>query len=140
MDRLIKRYENRKMYDTTDGSYVSLDDIKKTIRNGETIKVIDNNSEEDITVHTLTQIVLEESKNGRNPFSSDLLHNAIRWSNNMIDEGIEHVKHQLDEFMPKSLHNFLNRRAEKTTDKDIDELHKRVEQLEESIKKLSDSD
>jgi len=136
MERLIKRYENRKMYDTEEGSYVSLDDIKSMVRDGETIKVIDNTNDDDLTVQVLTQIVLEETKDGRNPFSSDLLHNAIRWSNNVLDEGIEQVKHRLDDFVPKSIQNIINRTSSK--EQEFKELRNRVEHLEHMLNTMTE--
>lgn len=133
-EKVIKRYENRKMYDTTEGSYVTLDDIKKMVRQGDTIKVIDNTNDDDITVQTLTQIVLEETKNGRNPFSSDLLHNAIRWSNEMLDEGFEQVKHRLDDLFPASVQDFLHGKSSQKDE--FNQLKNRVEQLESSLQKM----
>jgi len=133
-EKIIKRYENRKMYDTTEGSYVTLDDIKKMVRQGNTIKVIDNTNDDDITVQTLTQIVLEETKNGRNPFSSNLLHNAIRWSNEMLDEGFEQVKHRLDDLFPESVQDFLHGKSSRRDE--FKQLKNRVEQLEASLQKM----
>lgn len=134
MEKVIKRYENRKMYDTSQGSYVSLDDIKEMVRSGDTIKVVDNTNDEDITVQTLTQIVLEESKNGRNPFSSNMLHNVIRWSNNMFDEGFEQVKHRLDDLFPESIQDFLHGKSSKKDE--FNQLKNRVEQLESSLQQM----
>ncbi len=56
--KTIKRYGNRKLYDTEQSSYVVLQDIEKMIRNSENIQVIDNETKKDITAPTLAQIIL----------------------------------------------------------------------------------
>ncbi len=58
MQRIIKRYQNRKLYDTKESSYVSLKTIEEMIRQGEDLKIIDNKSGEDITHQILVQIIL----------------------------------------------------------------------------------
>lgn len=60
--RVIKRYANRKLYDTQSSQYVTLDQIAQMIRVGEEVKVLDNNSKEDLTSVTLAQIIFEEEK------------------------------------------------------------------------------
>ncbi len=60
--KIIKRYQNRKLYDTQQSCYVTLDDIAKMIRNNEEVMVIDNKSKNDITAATLTQIIFESEK------------------------------------------------------------------------------
>ena len=62
MIRLIKRYESRKLYDTEESRYVSLDEIAEWVRTGQEVKVIDNASADDVTAQTLTQIILEEQR------------------------------------------------------------------------------
>jgi polyhydroxyalkanoate synthesis repressor PhaR len=68
--RVIKRYANRKLYDTRDSKYVTLDRIAEFVRNGEEVKVLDNRSKKDLTKVTLAQIIYEEQKSG----------NATAWS------------------------------------------------------------
>jgi polyhydroxyalkanoate synthesis repressor PhaR len=68
--RVIKRYANRKLYDTQDSKYVTLDRIAELVRNGEEVKVLDNKSQKDMTKVTLAQIIYEEQKSG----------NATAWS------------------------------------------------------------
>ena len=62
--RIIKRYANRKLYDTQRSRYVTLDQIAAMIRAGEDVKIVDNNSKDDLTALTLTQILFEEEKKG----------------------------------------------------------------------------
>ena len=60
--KIIKRYQNRKLYDTQQSCYVTLEDIAKMIRNNEDVMVIDNKTKNDITSATLTQIIFEAEK------------------------------------------------------------------------------
>lgn len=62
--RVIKRYANRKLYDTQRSRYVTLEQIAEMIRAGEDVRIVDNNSKEDLTALTLTQILFEEEKKG----------------------------------------------------------------------------
>src|ERR1044071_118158 len=60
--RIIKRYANRKLYDTEHSRYVTLDQISEMIRNGDDVKIVDNKTKEDLTTATLAQIIFEEKK------------------------------------------------------------------------------
>src|SRR6266487_5455578 len=60
--RVIKRYSNRKLYDTKDSRYVTLLQIADMVRSSEDVQIIDNNSKEDLTEVTLAQIIYEEQK------------------------------------------------------------------------------
>lgn len=76
--RIIKRYQNRKLYDTTDSCYVTLEDIGELVRQGEDIKVIDNSSKEDLTSVTLSQILFEEEKKQKSSLPLTTLTNLVR--------------------------------------------------------------
>jgi polyhydroxyalkanoate synthesis repressor PhaR len=60
--RVIKRYSNRKLYDTVESRYVTLPQIAQLVRKGEDVRIIDNNSKEDLTSVTLAQILYEEER------------------------------------------------------------------------------
>ncbi|HEY8926701.1 MAG TPA: polyhydroxyalkanoate synthesis regulator DNA-binding domain-containing protein [Polyangia bacterium] len=60
--RTIKRYANRKLYDTRDSRYVTLDHIAAMVREGDDVKVVDNTTRADLTTATLAQIIFEEEK------------------------------------------------------------------------------
>jgi len=136
MNRTIKRYENRKLYDTEDRRYVSLEEIADLVRRGVNVQVMDNNSGDDITTQTLTQVILEEGKKGRNPLSKDLLHDVIRLGSDLLDGGMQKIRHGIDRVMPSSLNKILggNNSADP---EDLKRLKEKVESLEELIKKLA---
>src|SRR5262244_583060 len=60
--KVIKRYTNRKLYDTVESRYVTLDEIGEMIKQGLEVKIVDNRSKEDLTSVTLAQIIFEEEK------------------------------------------------------------------------------
>jgi polyhydroxyalkanoate synthesis repressor PhaR len=89
---VIKRYPNRKLYDTEAKRYITLDQITQLIQNGVEIQVIDHESGEDLTNLTLTQIILEQEKKSANGFVPRvLLTNLIRTSGDTLD----HVRRSL---------------------------------------------
>ncbi|MGD0835682.1 MAG: polyhydroxyalkanoate synthesis regulator DNA-binding domain-containing protein [Polyangia bacterium] len=64
MARIIRRYVNRKLYDTHESHYVTLAKVAELIRAGEDIQVIDHANQKDITTATIAQIIFEEEKSG----------------------------------------------------------------------------
>ena len=78
MIRLIKRYGSRKLYDTEESRYVSLDELAGWIRTGQQIRVVDNKTSDDVTAQTLTQIISEEGRKGVSLLPNEVLHELIR--------------------------------------------------------------
>ena len=78
-DRLIKKYPNRRLYDTQTSSYITLTDVKQLVLANEEFTVVDAKSEEDLTRSILLQIILEEEANGVPMFSSSVLAQIIRY-------------------------------------------------------------
>ena len=76
--RLIKKYPNRRLYDTKTSSYITLADVKQMVVKQEEFQVIDAKSGDDLTRQILLQIILEEESGGVPMFSSDLLSQMIR--------------------------------------------------------------
>jgi len=76
--KIIKRYQNRKLYDTHESSYVTLDEISKMIKGGEDLRVIDNKTKNDITAATLTQLLYESERKLKTQPSVELLKEIIR--------------------------------------------------------------
>ena len=76
--KIIKKYGNRKLYDTQQSSYVVLKDIEKMIRNKEDIQIIDNETQDDITIPTLTQIIFSSEKKSKVAPPINILKSIIR--------------------------------------------------------------
>ena len=82
--RIIKRYQNRKLYDTQQSCYVTLDEISQMIRGGDDLVVIDNKTKNDITYSTLTQLLFENEKRNNNGAPVGLLKEIIRTGDGSI--------------------------------------------------------
>lgn len=76
--RIIKKYPNRRLYDTEDSKYITLDDVKKLVLNGVDFIVKDVKTEEDLTRNILLQIISEQEHDGEPFFSTELLTQIIR--------------------------------------------------------------
>jgi polyhydroxyalkanoate synthesis repressor PhaR len=76
--RLIKKYPNRRLYDTKTSSYITLADVKQMVLKQEEFQVVDAKSGDDLTRAILLQIILDEESGGMPLFSSDLLSQLIR--------------------------------------------------------------
>ena len=77
--RIIKKYGNRRLYDTSRSGYVNLEDVIAMIRGGESIQVVEAKSGEDLTRHVLLQALMESSE-AAGLFPPGLLHRIIRYS------------------------------------------------------------
>ena len=75
--KVIKRYTNRKLYDTVESRYVTLDEIAAMIKEGVEVQIVDNRTKEDLTSVTLAQIIFEEEKK-RNRMPLTVLREIIR--------------------------------------------------------------
>jgi len=76
--RLIKKYPNRRLYDTKTSSYITLADVKQMVLKNEDFQVLDAKTNEDLSRQILLQIILDEESGGMPMFSSDLLSQMIR--------------------------------------------------------------
>ncbi len=101
MAKVVKRYGNRKLYDTGLSRYVTLEEIGQMIKDGEDVKVIDNRTKEDLTSLTLTQIILEEEKQKKGILPLSVLRDLIQQGGESISE-----------FLQKSLHSFSGVKSE----------------------------
>lgn len=139
---IIKRYQNRKLYDTQNSTYVTLDDIANMIKVGEDVKIIDNKSKNDLTSVTLTQIIFEEEKKNKSLLPLVALRKIIQegggtikdFFEKTIDTGVtsiskakegagEVIDRIKDKFTPDEEGNILQEVLHKTQDfsKKIDE-------------------
>jgi polyhydroxyalkanoate synthesis repressor PhaR len=78
MSRLIKRYGNRKLYDTQESRYVTLEAIATFVKQGEEVRVVDNDTGEDLTAVSFAQIILEEERRRSGLLSLPMLRKIIQ--------------------------------------------------------------
>ncbi len=136
--KIIKRYQNRKLYDTQQSCYVTLDDIAKMIRNNEEVTVIDNKTKRDITASTLSQIIFEAEKKAGDYAPLYVLRDIIQNSNGSMssylaklevftpEEKETPVKELVKDFLEKGPRSYddmksnLENRVAKATEKTAD--------------------
>ena len=82
--RLIKKYPNRRLYDTKTSSYITLVDVKQMVLKQEEFQAVDAKTGEDLTRQILLQIILEEESSGSPMFTSDALSQMIRTYGNAM--------------------------------------------------------
>ena len=133
MARIIKRYDNRKLYDPTASSYVSLEDLARLIRQGEEIQVLDNATGEDITSQTLARIITEEGRQGHTPVPSEVLHEMVRWGGKVVNTGKEQVGKGLDRLVQSSIERLGITRPGA---EELSALRARLEELEARLAEL----
>ncbi|MBU3539261.1 polyhydroxyalkanoate synthesis repressor PhaR [Polynucleobacter sp. UK-Gri1-W3] len=100
-DRLIKKYPNRRLYDTQTSTYVTLSDIKNLVMATEVFKVVDAKTEEDLTRNILLQIILEEEAGGAPVFSTQMLSQIIRFYGNSM-QGL------MGNYLEKTMQSFVD--------------------------------
>ena len=110
---VIKKYENRRLYDTTNSRYVNLDEVAQLLQQGNDVQVLDAASGEDITRLILTQIIVEDAKTPESNFPLDLLRQMVVASGRASQESaLKYMKTMLDLYqstyraMPSPLNPF----------------------------------
>ncbi|MFI5210418.1 MAG: polyhydroxyalkanoate synthesis regulator DNA-binding domain-containing protein [Gemmatimonadales bacterium] len=98
MIRLIKRYGggSRKLYDTEESRYVSLEEIAGWIRQGQQLRIVDSKTAEDVTAATLAQVIYEGEKRGVSFLSGDFLHQIIRRGGRAVSEQVDQLQAGVD--------------------------------------------
>jgi polyhydroxyalkanoate synthesis repressor PhaR len=144
---LIKKYANRKLYDTRTSRYITLEGIAQLVRDGHEIKVVDRDDGRDLTQVTLSQVVLEEEKRGPARLvdaGGEMLHDRgqalldyVRKTLNVptdLRNQVERRREGLESVMDDTIEQTL-RRLRIPTRKDIDRINERLDRLSVQIKK-----
>ncbi len=105
--RIIKKYPNRRLYDTAISSYITLHDVRRLVTEGVSFQVVDVRSKEDITRSILLQIIAEQEESGEPIFTSDALTSIIR----AYGKNIENV---MGDFLERSLEVFTEQQQAMT--------------------------
>ena len=98
--RLIKKYPNRRLYDTAISSYITLEDVKRLVLDYEKFRVIDAKTKDDITRSILLQIISEEEEQGSPIFTTEVLAHIIRFYGDTL-QGM------MGTYLEKSLQSFV---------------------------------
>ena len=94
---LIKKYENRRLYDTTNSRYINLEEVAQILQRGDDVRVVDATSGEDITRLILTQIIVEDAKTPGSNFPLDVLRQMVIASGKASQESaLKYMKAMLE--------------------------------------------
>jgi len=139
----VKKYANRRLYDTLHSCYVNLRQIADLIREGHTVEVVDASTGEDLSKVILTQIILEEEKDQRNLLPVDFLHRIIQEGESaygqFLEKGLEaglQAYRTAQQQMETALRGWMQpwrELSESDSRKEIQALRERVLQLEASL-------
>ena len=153
---LIRKYANRRMYNATAGKYVNLQDIADLIRGGAELQVVDARTGEDLTRVVLTQIILEDAKDQPTGLPLELLRQLIIASDragrefimwylksafdayHRVQDTIQAGFHEARAAALSPLHlvqNLLGTTATQETNGELEQLRRRVAELEETLRK-----
>ena len=151
---LIRKYPNRRLYNTSSGTYVNLNDLAALIRKGEDVQVVDAKTGEDLTRIVLTQIIVEDAKDAPTGLPLELLRQLILASDRAGQEFImwylksafdtyekvqDAVQHRLQDvrsaaLSPLNVVKNLLTVPETNADQELEQLRRRVADLEQQRK------
>ena len=97
---ILKKYSNRRLYDTRNSCYVTLEDVAGMIRSGQQVQILDVGTKEDVTAFILTQIILEAAKRKNSLLPVPVLHLIICYGDNALGEFF-------DKYFQKTIQNYL---------------------------------
>ncbi len=101
---LLKKYANRRLYDTEKSAYITLGQVADMIREGRQVHVVDAKTEEDMTAFILTQIIVEEARNNNSLLPVTLLHLIIQYGETVLNEFF-------DKYLELTIRNYLSYKA-----------------------------
>ena len=145
MARLIKRYGSRKLYDTAESRYVSLDEVAAFVRDGDEVEVLDNKSGADVTATILTQIISEEGRNGRSLLTAHFLHDllrvgerALKAGERVVETGLTQARRGVDDLASRAVDRIRPGGLVGEVRDEMDRLRARLDGLERSLTDLDD--
>lgn len=97
---LIKKYPNRRLYNTESSEYITVKDVAELIKSGFRVEVKDVNTGEDVTALVLTQIIMDKAKSNQGLLPVSLLHLVIQFGENLLHEFFE-------KYLEKTMENYL---------------------------------
>lgn len=135
MIRVVKRYGggSRKLYDTEESRYVSLEEISEWIGEGQEIQVLDSATGEDVTAQVLAQTLFEDHKRGHSVLPTEFLHDVIRKGHQAFNERVEQVQAGVERLVQSSLDRVS---FSAPMQKDMDQLKARLAELEAALADL----
>ena len=97
---IVKKYPNRRLYDTQTSAYITLEELCQRVKTGEEFKVVDAKTNQDLTNQILTQIILEQEIKGASLLPTEFLRSAIRFYDNKMNNVFQ-------QYLDASMKNFM---------------------------------
>ena len=97
---ILKKYSNRRLYDTHNSRYVTLEDVTGLIKSGNQVEIIDASTKEDVTAFILTQVILEEARKKKILLPEPVLHLIIQHGDGALSDFF-------DKYFQKTIQNYL---------------------------------
>lgn len=140
--KIIKRYSNRKLYDTERSTYITLDEIKEMVKRGDDLRIIDNSTKEDLTNVTLAQIIFEQEKSHKRLLPLSALRYIIQSGEDFmqklqspVTQFRDELKRKADvlEESSKAVRDFVD-----ATQRSLDEMQRKVDdRLKDGVDQLT---
>lgn len=103
--RIIKKYPNRRLYDTELSRYITLANVRELVMQGTNVKVVDANTNEGLTRSILLQIIIEQESSGKPLFTNEILSKLIRFYGNSVQGAFSsYLEESLDLFIGQQAH------------------------------------
>ena len=129
--RIIKKYPNRRLYDTERSRYITLSDIRELVMAGTDFQVLDTNNSDDLTRSILLQIMLDEESGGQPLFSAKMLSQVIRFYGGTV-QGV------LARYLEDSLSMFVQQQEQMKNTVGSDPMHAMTNLAEQNMKIWTD--
>ncbi len=98
---VLKKYPNRRLYDTENSNYVTLRDVEEMVQAGRRVEVVDAKTDQDVTAFILTQIIMERARRRNSILPVSLLHTLIRSGEDILEEFFE-------TYLEQAVQSYLN--------------------------------
>lgn len=129
MTRLIKKYKNRRLYDTETSQYITLEELQRYVVDGVQFKVEDSLTEKDLTNAILLQIIVEMEAGSTQFLSSDILRQIIALANHPMHASLKKMMEQMFQAMEKPLQNNPYRQATETWNQQMQKMMQQWQNL-----------
>lgn len=141
----IKRYANRRLYDTHKSEYVNIEKIAEMVRNGQRLQVIDTSTGDDVTNVILTQIILNEQKDQKEGLPLELLFQLVKRGGSSYMDAMKELMSIGPKVYEKTVEEITSKLSPKarqetptSTDDEISELKKRLAEVEAKLGQKKD--
>lgn len=145
---IIRKYENRRLYDTTASRYINLDDVARMVREGREVQVVDARTGEDLTRVTLTQVIMEDAKGHESGLPLDLLrklivasdratHDFLTWYLTTVTDIYQKAQHALQTNPLEAMRNLFTSPPDAlpvAPAEEVETLRMRVQELEDRLR------